>query len=510
MTARKARLKADSFERLLAKARKNGLSTRKAWHYTKPHKCNPKSNEEKAIEKAARDAKKKTYSERLQECMGQVYRMAEGLAEEFGKHDAGYYYTEIMQVHRLTEKKKDPNAFQAFVSMRVEEINKDIPEGENRRKVGECITDIAKEWNELSTEEKKERTADALASHNTPLAVFHDTRSTLEEVKLVLQRLNSRTGCEALLIAVRSNSGHYNPADSWGTSPRVLEFFNISYREQTDKMAHRLEGYCVSGLEGVAHNYQRELSGMKSGVVNLILSKLKEAGGKTKISRMFYSNFDEHITARYGIIIKGWPLNRFCSPSDLNTRSEVDILRNAWENNTCTFYKMTETEWKEWEKKRFEEKVAESSAQTTPGDVHDTGSEPPPNNDAGCEPARPSGSSPGATSTSPPEDAPASSANGPEPLPSCQQVLTQQTPLQQIQPPALPVDQSQPKRRGRKPKEGGQVANATFVNSSAIIGANGEVTMNVPKRKTRKDKGEARKKQRTSTGEEGLTVSRPT
>jgi hypothetical protein len=74
---------------------------------------------------------------------------------------------------------------------------------------------------------------------------------------------------------------------------------------------------------------------------------------KSKNAKMFYQNFDDRITANWGIVLRNWPLAKLCSPSDVGSRNELQVLYQAWESNTTHFQKLTETEFKEWEEIRF-------------------------------------------------------------------------------------------------------------------------------------------------------------
>lgn len=65
---------------------------------------------------------------------------------------------------------------------------------------------------------------------------------------------------------------------------------------------------------------------------------------RVEVPRMYYSNFDENITAKYGVKIVGWPLDKFCPPSDITSKVEVLLLFRAWESGTARFYKMTTQE----------------------------------------------------------------------------------------------------------------------------------------------------------------------
>jgi hypothetical protein len=59
-------------------------------------------------------------------------------------------------------------------------------------------------------------------------------------------------------------------------SNRVASFFELAYKETPHAMATKLEGYCISGVEGVARNYIQETVEMKSTLVKIIQEKLHE------------------------------------------------------------------------------------------------------------------------------------------------------------------------------------------------------------------------------------------
>jgi hypothetical protein len=75
------------------------------------------------------------------------------------------------------------------------------------------------------------------------------------------------------------------------------------------------------------------------------------------VPRMYYQNFDENVTAKYGVIIKGWPLAKFCSPSDVGSRNKLKILLQAWQSSMTHFELLSNDELEEWEKKRIQGKL---------------------------------------------------------------------------------------------------------------------------------------------------------
>jgi len=63
---------------------------------------------------------------------------------------------------------------------------------------------------------------------------------------------------------------------------------------------------------------------------------------------MIYVNFEEHITRKHGVIIKGWPLKTFESPSSVGSTVELSTLLHSWEQNATKFYKMSDDKYMVW------------------------------------------------------------------------------------------------------------------------------------------------------------------
>lgn len=77
---------------------------------------------------------------------------------------------------------------------------------------------------------------------------------------------------------------------------------------------------------------------------------------------MCYAGFAECITVHYGIIVVNWPLPKFTNPSSLSTRTEAEILWNAWQTDTAHFYRMTGEEYTGWYAK-YQDTIASSGPQ---------------------------------------------------------------------------------------------------------------------------------------------------
>jgi len=87
----------------------------------------------------------------------------------------------------------------------------------------------------------------------------------------------------------------------------------------------------------------------------LIMEKLNDVASN-KIGRMVYNNFDETITAKHGIVLENWPLPKFCNPSSIGSRTEINVVYQAFRSGAARFRKLSNEEWKQWEEERFQAK----------------------------------------------------------------------------------------------------------------------------------------------------------
>lgn len=147
----------------------------------------------------------------------------------------------------------------------------------------------------------------------------------------------------------------------------------------------------ISGVQGVVTNHRQKLLADKSALVSLIHNRLREslvvkknvcthrfqnyteeAAGR-KVPRMYYTNFDEHITKEYHVLIRNWPLKKFQSPSDITSATELRVLLRSWQSGTTHFYKMnTRTEIDTWEDRYYSRS---SGSGTTADAAHVVGGE---------------------------------------------------------------------------------------------------------------------------------------
>ena len=77
----------------------------------------------------------------------------------------------------------------------------------------------------------------------------------------------------------------------------------------------------------------------------------------TTVTRMEYDRFSELVTARHHIVVKNWQLKKFCNPSNITSRIELELLYNAWQSGVTYFQKLTGEEMEAWEVERFSSRL---------------------------------------------------------------------------------------------------------------------------------------------------------
>ena len=83
-------------------------------------------------------------------------------------------------------------------------------------------------------------------------------------------------------------------------------------------------------------------------VPGALLRRLPGDISKNEVNRMYYKNFDQHITRKHGIVIEGWPLRTFDNPSAIGSQVELKVLLGSWETGAMRFRKMSNEEHMAW------------------------------------------------------------------------------------------------------------------------------------------------------------------
>ena len=204
------------------------------------------------------------------------------------------------------------------------------------------------------------------------------------------------------------------------------------------------------------------------------MNYVAEAAG-TNVPKIIYQNFGASMTARYAVVCDNWPLEQFCSPSSLGSRTELKVLYHAFETRTARFQKLTEQEFEQWESDRFNAALAQTTAHND-----DTISQQAGSNEllAISTPLQPIG---GVEAHVTPASTQAIGSIEAHATPASTQAITITAPLQQ----QLPTPIGTPLLAGP--------LQTNFINTVTRLDGTGIQAPSRP-RKTRKDKGQPRKK----------------
>ncbi|KAI0691918.1 hypothetical protein C8T65DRAFT_537243, partial [Cerioporus squamosus] len=249
----------------------------------------------------------------------------------------------------------------AFISKELKRMNAGEHDSdvEPQRVHNGVIKELSARWAAMTPDERQAEAGEELEKlvarqenrvkgvHNVQLHAFNDTRANLASVTRQLDELKGRTDNDFILLAVRSHIHDYNPPYVYYTNERVQDFFELVTKMPITDLAAKLEAHVISGVEGTTRNARQETVELKRQVKELIFDTLQESCTRTTIPKMFYINFEEHITMRYGIIVKNWPLKRFAAPGSLS-RIELEVLLHAFKNKLTTFRQLDDEEWVDW------------------------------------------------------------------------------------------------------------------------------------------------------------------
>ncbi|KAH9829420.1 uncharacterized protein C8Q71DRAFT_863192 [Rhodofomes roseus] len=313
--------------------------------------------------KKTRRERKKEVNEAIAEAQDAMWELAEAMQTRFGgKKKAPFYYHLILQRPHVALDRRSINKWNAFVHGELKRRNNELEPGTELYRVNDLSNELRVEWNAMTSREKTEATKEYVkeiqamrdtktyASQNTQLGAFHDARRHIAAVIMELQNVNARTGLHSVLITVRGEPDQWSKPHVFYTTEAIAEFFSMFTKSTLSQIATRLEAFLISGVAGVVSNHKERCLQAKSQLAKLVLEKLN-AVSKKRIPQMNYVNFDEVITRPYGIVLRGYPPGvKFCSPSNLGSLHEVELVTASWQSGTTHWYKMKKSEHKKWKK----------------------------------------------------------------------------------------------------------------------------------------------------------------
>ncbi|KAF5311181.1 hypothetical protein D9611_013057 [Ephemerocybe angulata] len=317
-----------------------------------------KSTADKEAAKERNAIRREKLQAALDEARDDLWEKAQALSAELGDHTADWYYGAIIQRGCKPKKRRKLSTWRAFVSKKLKEKNSDLETGE-RLKIGETSAELSKEWAEMSHEEKEEAVRQYIMDYeedldddttpvkNVALSSFHDARATVEHIRNESKALYSRTGIHILFFAVRSRLDQYNKPYVFCTGNEFDKFFTAAFNSNLVDTAVRLEAFMISGVHTITTNYSDGIVEYKKSLVKLIHQALEKAAG-CHVPRIYYDNFDSKITIPYRVVVKGWPLDKFCSPANIGSKNDLIKLTTALTNGDTFFEKLGDDEYEEF------------------------------------------------------------------------------------------------------------------------------------------------------------------
>ncbi|EKM48410.1 uncharacterized protein PHACADRAFT_202850 [Phanerochaete carnosa HHB-10118-sp] len=341
---------------------REGVKSRVPWRHRKRRKRQPETQAEKEMRAADREKAQDNLKTLLGEARAKVWDIAEDLHKQTESHSAIYFYHLLMQHSRKTVKTREINPWNAYLHMRLKQINKETPEGGSRRKPTELAAMLKAEWDQKTPDEKNECTREAreelkeqretkkAGGHNVPLSVFHDVRATIAMIERELIALYYRTGVEIFLMTLRGDTLHYAKPHLFYTSEIFEQFFQMSFGVELGDWVQKLECYKLGKVPGVKEKTEADQAELRKRIAAIVLSNLQEAARPHTVEKMNYLSFDSAITLRYGVVCEHYPLNYFCGPGGITTVPALRVLFNSWHSGTTRFRRLSQAEYDAWVK----------------------------------------------------------------------------------------------------------------------------------------------------------------
>ncbi|CAA7264088.1 unnamed protein product [Cyclocybe aegerita] len=330
-----------------------------------------RTDTERAVAKARKQEERLQLKDALKATKKLLMQEAIRMRERFGGHSVSYYYEKIMQTSRINRGCRAVSLWNAFLAVEMKARKDEADEDDRLVKVSEISHAASVKWSKMSSSERKKAAAPGIELVEE--APAQDAHKTLNKIEHKMRTLRARTGVESFLVAVRTRPDQYGKPFATVSSKRGEDFFNLSVRETMPEFALRFEAFCLSGVQGVASNYVQQTIQMKHELAALILSKLASSQhfilGETAgihVPRMYYTNFDDNITAKYAVILVGWPLDKFCNPSEMGSCTEVALVHASFNSGAMRFEKLSAEAFTAWEEARFNAAVSTTTHNDSP------------------------------------------------------------------------------------------------------------------------------------------------
>ncbi|KAL0058926.1 hypothetical protein AAF712_014369 [Marasmius tenuissimus] len=184
-----------------------------------------------------------------------------------------------------------------------------------------------------------------------------DVAGSLSNVQGILQGLKTRVGIEAFLLVVRNRPEDYMGPTWIVTDERLMEYMRILLRHWNPVyIGQKMEAFAVTGcnMASVCKNPKEHADLLKKEIGCMVQDALDEACITTNLS-MQYERFDTIITAKYGVVVEGWPKGLpFQKPGSMGDLDSLLQVHEAWKSGTARFRKLSPEEFSEWKTARVQ------------------------------------------------------------------------------------------------------------------------------------------------------------
>lgn len=117
--------KTGGYERLLAEARRQGLSSRTPWRHRQKRRAAQRklTPAEKLARRKKRQDDNEQYRTMINDIQQIILEKAEAVREVTGKHSVNHIIQDVLQTYKMNGNQRKAGLFNAFVSLEMERIN---------------------------------------------------------------------------------------------------------------------------------------------------------------------------------------------------------------------------------------------------------------------------------------------------------------------------------------------------------------------------------------------------
>ncbi|KAK1235910.1 hypothetical protein PQX77_000843 [Marasmius sp. AFHP31] len=264
---------------------------------------------------------------------------------------------------RLTKPANNPNHFNSFKAvkaydrrqageppMSILDIQKVYrPEYNALDKQG--LSDLLARHKEIQDEDKRERIKRPSIKEKTA-----DVAAALSQVAGIFQGLKTRVGIEVTALVVKNCPEDFMTPKWIVTDKRVMEYLGLIQRGfDPVHIGQKVEAFAVAGCDvaKVCKTQKEYAELLKKQITRLVQDGLDEACKGQNVT-MQYERFDKLITARYGVVVEGWPTTlEFQKPGGFSgDTNKLLVLHEAWKSGTTHFRKLSPEELTAWQSTR--------------------------------------------------------------------------------------------------------------------------------------------------------------